>query len=375
MKLPLLREIRFRLNRGWVFLGLLCLFVLPVVFPTFLWAREPVPFSHLYQDGYVLLIWNERVSDSEIESTFLRLKAAGAQHLTLPFFGCQTNLKSTDVGSCQVRSIEFSIHLAERAIANGFRVSLLPILVTQDWEWRGFFEPHDVKAWFLSYTRWILEIAKEAERLGTEEFVVGSEFSRLNRYEQQWESVVRAVRNVFKGPLILTVNWDEPERGFWDSVDAIGVSAYFPLSERVNPTQEELDSAWLKRRESLTRLSQRWQRPLYFTELGYFNASSAARTPWAPHPGDLRDEDLQARCFKAFKKAWGDVRELARFSVWSVHPEGAGFYGDPGLSGPRFVSEILPSITDNPLGNPAEKILRELFLKRLNLLPLRQQGG
>jgi hypothetical protein len=45
-------------------------------------------------------------------------------------------------------------------------------------------------------------------------------------------------------PNVTAVNW-------WDAVDLIGVSAYFPLSSSTNPSLDELKNSWYPIMETL----------------------------------------------------------------------------------------------------------------------------
>ena len=170
-------------------------------------AREPMRFQDAYHDGYALVLW-ENTSVDELETKLARIRQTGATHLIIPYFGCQSDIHSSDVGSCQVLFRTAANVLARDAIELGFtEVSYLPIVATPDWQWRGYFDPKDVDGWFKSYTAWIKGVARDAKKLGMKELVVGSEMTKLYRYEDQWKKVLAEVRTVFDGPLVLTVNW------------------------------------------------------------------------------------------------------------------------------------------------------------------------
>lgn len=319
-------------------------------------AREPMRFQDAYHDGYALVLW-ENTSVDELETKLARIRQTGATHLIIPYFGCQSDIHSSDVGSCQVLFRTAANVLARDAIELGFtEVSYLPIVATPDWQWRGYFDPKDVDGWFKSYTAWIKGVARDAKKLGMKELVVGSEMTKLYRYEDQWKKVLAEVRTVFDGPLVLTVNWGDTDHSFWADADAIGVSAYYPLSDNVNPTQDELDAAWQARRAEFHALSNQWQRPIHITETGYSSVSSAAHTPWAAAPGDTSDLALQARCFEAFRKAWSGDRSLVRANIWATEvesPDSGGF-----------------SMSFETIGKPAEEVLKRFFSERLDLSAL-----
>jgi hypothetical protein len=282
-----------------------------------------------------------------------RLILAGTKHLQVLVIGCQTDIHSSDIGECTGRPIDDQLVVVDRAIAKGINTSIFPLLGTQKAEWRGFFDPTDVAAWFHAYTGWITRMAAESEKRHLSELVVGSEYSALQKHEPEWRQVIAAVRQVFHGPLIFTVNWDAINVGFFDAVDAIGLSAYFPLSTDPNPSQEVLDQAWADQKATLLALSKRWGKPLHITEVGYTNSDSAAATPFHTASTAQRDDALQQRCFEAFRRAWKDESQLVRSSVWAS-------------SG--FEMESV-AISGDPVGHPAEQSLAAYFSERAMISP------
>jgi hypothetical protein len=101
-------------------------------------------------------------------------------------------------------------------------------------------------------------------------------------------------------------------------------------------------------RAKLLQLSDRWKRPLHFTEVGYTSSTAAAATPWTYGEKDTPDAALQARCFEAFRKAWTGQKALVRASVWATSdPDSAGY-----------------DMSFDPIGKPAEAVLRHLFAER-----------
>src|SRR5262249_7426207 len=156
------------------------------------------------------------------------------------------------------------------------------------------------------------------------------------------------VRKVFHGPLIFTANWNALSIGFWDAVDAIGVSAYFPLTNEPDASQDSLDLAWRKRRSELLELSAKHARPVHVTDVGDVSGNSAAATPLHTPSDDQKNDALQARCYEAFRRAWKDEKRLVRASVWAT-------------SGTESVNV---DVSADPVGRPAEAVLRAFFDER-----------
>jgi len=181
--------------------------------------------------------------------------------------------------------------------------------------WRGaieFAESSERERFFADYRRWILAIA--AATRGADAFAVGTELDRLVGHEAPWRELIGELREAVPARLTYAANWDAYERvPFWDALDAIGVQAYFPLSDAERPTREELAAGWRPVLDRLRDLSLRTGKPVVFTELGYDLSTDAARTPWVP---GRREEDparaaaLQADCFAVA------LEQLARERDW-----------------------------------------------------------
>lgn len=310
--------------------------------------RDPRPFTQPQHDGFVLVLSQQDYTDAEISALLDRVRATGADHLEIPLFGCQSTIHSSDVGDCKPSNRAPVMKVGQAAVASGLAVTLLPIVITPTWDWRGLFDPDDVAGWFRTYTAWMDTVVQDAITLNSPELIAGTEFKLLYQHTDEWKALLTHLRGVFPGPLVVTANWDLLDYGFWDEVDAIGVSAYFPLSTKPDPAQDVLDAAWLAERTKLLQLSSKWNRPLHFTEVGYTSSTAAAATPWTYGSTDTPDPALQARCFDAFRKTWTGQKGLVRANVWATS-DSAG--SDPAMS-------------FDPLGKPAEAVLRQLFAER-----------
>lgn len=331
---------------------------LPFSVPARASEEKPTPptvsFSRPYHDGAVVVLWETNYTQAQLDAIIARAIQAGVRTLEVPVFGCQSNITSSDVGACELGSRAQELLLVQRAAAAGLNVSVLPIVATPTWDWRGLFNPTDVAGWFQSYEAWLTQLAKDVRAAGASELIAGSEFKILYQYGTQWSQLLRDLRSVFTGPLIVTANWDNFNYTFWGDSDAIGVSSYFPLttSSSGSPSQDDLDAAWKKIKSQLLAVGKKWDRPLYFTEVGYNSTTSAALTPWGSQPGDTEDLSLQAECFAAMQSAWATEKNLVRANVWAI--------GDPSLEGngqPTF----------DFIGTPSESVLSSFFAARAGL--------
>jgi hypothetical protein len=318
-------------------------------------ARDPIPFTNPGADGFVFVLWTNYTDDA-INAFLARIKQTGAHSLTIPLFGCQSTITSSDVGSCEVLAQSFRDNdlmalLADSRSKAGFQTTFLPIVATPKWDWRGTFAPTDVAGWFKNYETWIKGVAADANSLGMKELIVGSEFSILYQYSAQWTQLLSDMHQVFSGPLIVTVNWGQLDGGFWDQADAIGISEYYPLTALNSPSQKDLTKGAESVKSGILAAGKKYKRPIYLTEVGFPSTVAAAKVPWTALSTDAVDYALQAECFQAFSDAWSGESALARMGVWAT--------GDD--SGPDY------DYSYEVLGKPAEDVLKNFFAVRSKL--------
>ena len=187
---------------------------------------------------------------------------------------------------------------------------------------------------FTQYTEWISAVARVAK--DADAFSVGSELGGTSHREEEWRRIIQAVRDASSTHLVYSANWDEVGRvAFWDAVDCIGVQAYYPISDREQPTDQELARGWKPVLRELRELHQKTGKPVVFTELGYDCSTKAATRPWEGAPRRQSDRsvglDLQARCLDAALQAIENERSWLRGAFlwkWFVGPANDNFMID-----------------------------------------------
>jgi hypothetical protein len=304
------------------------------------------PFPKVEQLSLVYL--NSRETNETVLKIALGgIYARGFRRITIPYLGCQPSINSNEVGGCEVVPGSNFVLQAKIAKSVGLRVSFIPIVATPGGEWRGFFKPTNMARWFETYGAWIKKVGREATDLGMTELVVASEFSEfIYRDTARWSALLRTIKTeAFRGPLIITVNWDHPEFKFWPDADAFGISSYFPLQKpfRFN---RSIDEQAIKNRDAMKKMALKAGKPLYIVEFGFPSLTTAAQKPWhytVPPEVPVQDLKLQADCYDAYLKAWVGDTEVIGFNAWSTsipeHPSSAtGF-------------EVL--------GKPAEEVLKK----------------
>ena len=256
-----------------------------------------------------------------------RAKRLGCSHIALV-----NQAVLTHVTSSHIRYQDFpATPLPEiRRVANlaksmGFQVFLFPILWIEqraEGEWRGTLKPTNPSVWWSTYEEWLTQLAILAQEVGASQLSIGSELSSMEKNEGRWRSLIRRLRVHYSGQLIYSANWDHYRQiKFWDALDLVGVTGYFPLSDQdENPPLSDMIQRWSFVRmtllEWLTSLPGR--RTLFFTELGYPSQRGGARQPWHYLQSTTIDLTVQQKAFRAFREVWGKEPKLGGINIWNL---------------------------------------------------------
>src|SRR5262249_52434483 len=168
-----------------------------------------------------------------------------------------------------------------------------------------------------------------------------------------------SVRSHYTGQLTYAANFSPTSVGstnnvggyttvpWWNKLDAIGIDAYFPLTNTNNPTESQLQSAWngIANNIQTWRTNQGLSQKVIFTEVGYQSADGANQTPWGVNntPPPTVDQQEQADSYQALlttmsSRSWYDGQFW-----WAWNTDPLGGYNDPtGFTPPqKSVQNIL----------------------------------
>lgn len=317
-------------------------------------SRSPMVAAHAKQKGMSFACANSRERDvrygSPASAESLReLKTLGVNWISITPFGFHRGEPAISFGGSRVWETDESLAaVTKQAHELGLKVMLKPHvwgrgeLSMETWtdaQWR---------AWFDDYRRFVEHYATIARDAKVDAFSIGNEQKVSSRNEQEWRAIIARVRAIYKGPVTYGANWDEVfDVKFWDALDFIGVSAYFPLVDSPGPTRQELVAAWQPWLEKLEALSGEWQKPVVFTEIGYRSSDHAAWRQWELKRDAPVNLDAQRAAYEAFFEA-----------VWP-QPWFGGAYpwkwqSYPNHSGPQNNDYFL----DN---KPAEEVVRARY--------------
>lgn len=245
--------------------------------------------------------------------------------ITLVPWGYQDNFESSEVRHVRGDNTDLEAYnkryvtRIQKLRADGFKVFVKPhiwLRNTPDGTWRSDVYPksnEEWETWKEDYREFILRYAKVAEEAEAEMFCVGTELTRLSIEKAAfWKEIIKEIKEVYSGKLTYAANWykEYDHIDFWDELDYIGVQAYFPLTNNEHPSVEELEKGWDKHLVALESVSQKFSKPILFTEIGYKSHSESGIKPWEWMNYRNIDETkfserTQANCYKAFfNKVW-----------------------------------------------------------------------
>ncbi len=237
---------------------------------------------------------------------------------------------------------------------DNIKIMLKPQLWVWHGEFTGFITMKTEADWKIleeTYTKYILDFAQVAQDTKAEIFCIGTELENfVEERPDYWISLITKVRAIYKGKLTYAANWNEFEKTpFWDQLDYIGVDAYFPVSDSKTPTVEECLKGWVLHKTTLRSFSEKFNKPILFTEFGYRSIDYAAKAPWTVDRIEEKvNLEAQVNTTKALFEAFWKEDWFAGGFVWKwfINHDKVG-----GVDNNRFT----------PQNKPAETLIKEHY--------------
>jgi len=200
---------------------------------------------------------------------------------------------------------ESVMHAAHTAHQLGMAVMLKPHIWVGHGGWPGDIKMASLQTWrqfFDFYYRWIRHYALLAEMCGMERFCIGVELAQTTLgHEQEWRDLVAKVRRLYSGELVYAANWGEEFENirFWDALDYLGLNCYYPLSDKEQATDVDLQRGAAAVMEKVAAVAWRFRKPVLLTEVGFTSTAASWKQPHAEGRGRPLNLADQARCYEA----------------------------------------------------------------------------
>ena len=254
---------------------------------------------------------------------FQRIRADGANMVNITVWWEVPDSSTSNIvpqyGSKTISDVSL-VNLAQQAESAGLQVTITPDFTVGNGGWRGGYDPPDPSMFFAGYTQMVDHYADIAQQLQLPMYWVDSEMVDSEKYTSEWESLIASVRQHYTGRLLYEANFGSLRNvQFYGALDAMSISAYFPLSNDADPSLAQLLAGWTGANPDHTNwlavvagAAQHWQKPIYFGEAGYSFSTYAAKMPWNEAYASS-DPQLQYRCYQALEQSfrgqpwWGGV--------------------------------------------------------------------
>jgi hypothetical protein len=286
----------------------------------------------------------------------------GATWASITPFGTMDDLRDTEVCPEVEKPLAQNLvavrEVISQAQSRGLSVLVVPHVFVWSGEWRGLIEPGSEagwRAWFDSYERFVLLWATVAAETDADAFSVGVEFlSSSQRHAWRWKDLVARVREVYRGPITYSANWDEVEHvAFWDDVDFLCLNAFQPLSDRPGAGRAELTAGARRFAAEVAEIARLHDKPFALCEMGFKKMRDPAVRPWEwPEAMDASavDPHAQATAYRALLAGFVPEPRFAGLFVWK-------YFSDPW----DWTQE--EPFGFSPRGALGEEVLREAFAR------------
>lgn len=286
-------------------------------------------------------------TDYEIKQVLIDIKKLNVNTVNIPVVINIPNLTSNDM-TMDEYSKEKAIKLIKELKNKKIKIILEPYpWINNGSDYETEYNPLD-KAKFFSDWKNILNclIDDVANPYKTDIMVVSSNMSKLEAYEEEWCEIIDFVKSKFNGLVTYktawwyTAKWDKESinrynnklnNKLFSKVDFISIGAYFELSEKSENTVDELvdclnSTRIYNRQQNIVKeiynFYEKYNKPIFFGELGFPRRSYAATHPWDSLVSDTVNNKEQARCFEAYKIVFEDKYFINGFSVFAVGQKG-----------------------------------------------------
>ncbi|MDO8743353.1 MAG: hypothetical protein Q7J30_02260 [Candidatus Azambacteria bacterium] len=178
----------------------------------------------------------------------------------------------------------------------------------------------------------IIRIATEAEVIGKDRNPIFNATTKERIKERNnvfREKIIPSIRKEYKGLLTYGENFQVIDQvDFWDQLDYIGIDFYMAFTDKNDPTVAELESS-IKNllNKKILPLQQKYNKPVYFAELGYRSYDGDNRRPYKGddagrswidlHPDSPVDHQEQADEFTATFNVGKDIPWIYGYTIWS----------------------------------------------------------
>lgn len=280
------------------------------------------------------------------ESLDAMMERTGVNFIILVPFGLQDTPQSEKITYDLTVSDKELTQMIDYIHSKNVRVAIKPTVNCKNGTWRAHIAFFDIDVvcepkwsnWFKSYSDFQCHYAEIAEKTNCEMFIAGCEMVMSEHRSEEWRQVIRDIRKYYNGPVSYnTDKYQEDHVEWWDEVDVISSSGYYPIDDFEN----QLDR--------IEKVVKKFDKPFFFAETGCMSAKGSSKVPNDWSIGGEVDVIEQMKWYQAMTEAVRKRSFVEGVCLWSWSPKLCS------------KEEMLMQRGYEIYQKPAEEVVREFF--------------
>lgn len=212
--------------------------------------------------------------------------------------------------------------------------------------------PSDKESFFVNWKQNVLKplIDEIAIPYRVDAINIATGFTHLEGMEDEFCDMIDFTRKYYKGLITYrtsfwtTANWDDEvtkkqvgdlnkkydeklNNKIFSKVDFISIASYFELTDNDVNTVDNLEKALISSqrynrkqeiKEQVKNFYDKWNKPIFFGELGFPRTNKASVEPWNPYLSNEINTQEQANGFEAYRRTYEEEPWFLGFSIFAV---------------------------------------------------------
>lgn len=283
-------------------------------------------------------------TDYNIDQVLNDVDKFGLNTLNIPIAINISNLSSSDMAVDKI-SEEKAVTLIKKLRGKKINIILEPYpWIDNGSKYETAWKPDNINTFFYNWKMNVLKVLIDdvAVPYHVDALNIGSSFVNMEYAEGYWCDTIDFVRTYYKGLVTYRAGWwytaewkPETIRAYetklnnkmFSKLDFISVAAYFELTDKDTNTVEDLaksiESTEIYNRKQnikkeLKNFHDKWNKPIFFGELGFPKINRASVHPWDPYQNDTVNNIEQANCFEAYRREFEKESWFLGFSIFAI---------------------------------------------------------
>ena len=283
-------------------------------------------------------------TDYKIDEVLSDIDKFGLNTLNIPVVINIDNLSSSNM-TVDKSSEERAINLIKQLKGKKINIILEPYpWIDNGSKYETAWKPDNINTFFWNWKTNVLKVLIDdiAVPYHVDAINIGSSFVNMEFAEGYWCDTIDYVRKYYKGLVTYRTGWwytaewkpdtikayeKKINNRLFSKLDFICIAAYFELTDNNTNTAENIansiQSTQIYNRkqnvkEEIKKLHDKWNKPIFFGELGFPKINQASVHPWNPYQNDIMNNVEQANCFEGYRREFEKESWFLGFSIFAI---------------------------------------------------------